>query len=82
MNPNPNAHPRDRVDLWLAGEGQEIKACFTCMFWEPGGGYLLPDHGQCRRNPPRMPRMGGFGEWPRTRRHDFCGEYSGALANE
>lgn len=75
---HPN--PRDRVDLWLAGEGQDIKACFTCMFWEPSHReQMLPPYGECRRNPPRLPRMGGFGEWPRTRRDDFCGEYRGAL---
>jgi hypothetical protein len=72
MNPNP----RDRPDLWLAGLGGDIVACINCRFWEPAyRNFFAPHYGECRRKSPRIPRLGGFAQWPTTRRADFCGEF-------
>lgn len=76
------SHPRDMVHLWIEGKGHDVPVCYTCIHWEPEDRGIVPLHGQCRRNPPSMPRMGSFGEWPRTRRYDFCGFQEGALDND
>lgn len=51
-------------------------SCMTCRFWKPV--QELEGRGaECRRNPPiTLPGSRGNADWPKTRPHDWCGQYA------
>ena len=61
------------------GEWHFNTACFICRHWVYGGvpGNFIP-LGECRHDPPTIPRSPGDGEihrgiWPYTGGNQFCG---------
>jgi hypothetical protein len=49
-------------------------ACKNCRWWMSMQGERSTQ-GKCKRSPPTGPD-GGFGSWPTTRAHQWCGEFA------
>lgn len=88
LHPHPHEY-YTREDLEFEGtlaDGQprfEIQniggagaACSTCRFWKQMN-QLDGKGAECRRNPPSViPGTRGNADWPKTRPHDWCGQYA------
>lgn len=61
--------------VWIAcdapkTEAPPVEECAGCRFWKNCG-----DVGDCRRSSPTYLESITFGQWPTTKRGDWCGEW-------
>jgi hypothetical protein len=58
----------------MTQEKENIDTCSDCAYWGPNHYMIDPllQKGSCLHNSPQLDQKTGHGEWPLTRRRDWC----------